>query len=73
MSARKWILLVYSGVLMTAIAGVQIEIQNLEKELARERSDSNRAMAAAVAQFEHDLFTKNGRSWSSPLCGRRAG
>jgi hypothetical protein len=57
-SARKWILLVYSGVLMTAIAGVQIEIQNLEKELARERSDSNRAMAAAVAQFEHDLFTK---------------
>jgi hypothetical protein len=58
MSARKWVLLVYFGVLITAIAGVQFEIQNLEKELARERSDSYRAMAAAVAQFEHDLFTK---------------
>jgi hypothetical protein len=58
MSARKWILFVYFGVLITAIAGVQFEIQNLEKELARERSDNNRAMAAAVAQFEHDLFIK---------------
>jgi hypothetical protein len=58
MSAQKWILLVYFGVLITAIAGVQVEIQNLEKELARERSDSNRPMAAAVAQFERDLFTK---------------
>jgi hypothetical protein len=58
MSAQKWILRVYFGVLITAIAGVQIEIQDLEKELARERSDSNRAMAAAVAQFERDLFTK---------------
>ena len=58
MSAQKWILLVYFGALITAIAGVQFEIQDLEGELARERSDSNRAMAAAVAQFEHDLFTK---------------
>jgi hypothetical protein len=58
MSARNWILLLYIGALITGIAGVQFEIQNLEKELATERSDNSRAMAAAVAQFEHDLFAK---------------
>lgn len=49
--------MIYAGLMLAAIGTVQIEILNLDKEIAKDRWDSNRA-ALAVEQFERDLFAK---------------
>jgi hypothetical protein len=51
----KWLLITPISLMVAAIIGLQIEIHNLAKELAKTRLD-NTSTAAAVENFERDLF-----------------
>lgn len=65
----KWFSPAAISILVAAIIGLQVEIHNLAKELAKARWDSTSA-AAAVEKFEKDLFANERAHQKESLAAR---
>jgi hypothetical protein len=65
----KWLLIAPISLLVTAMIGLQVEIHNLAKELAKARWDRT-STAAAVEKFERDLFANQRAHEKESLAAR---